>query len=173
MYNDKLEESNYMNNSCTHKTEFIEYLQIEKNAAQNTVIHYKKDIDEFLSFLKEESIPALHEVDVQLARLFLTSLYRRKLSRRSVSRKISSLRSLFKFLQRENIVENNPFAQITLPKTKDTIPEFLYRQEIERLFTVNDLSTPLGQRNQDLLEILYGTRSEERRVGKDCRTRVW
>lgn len=146
-----------MNNSCTHKTEFIEYLQIEKNAAQNTVIHYKKDIDEFLSFLKEESIPALHEVDVQLARLFLTSLYRRKLSRRSVSRKISSLRSLFKFLQRENIVENNPFAQITLPKTKDTIPEFLYRQEIERLFTVNDLSTPLGQRNQALLEILYGT----------------
>lgn len=136
---------------------FVEYLQIEKNAATNTIIHYSKDIDEFFTFLKQEGLLDIKAVDAQIARLYLTTLYKRGISRRSVSRKISSLRSFYKFLQRENHVEYNPFSQISLPKKTKTIPEFLYEEELEKLFTVSDLSTPIGQRNQAILETLYGT----------------
>lgn len=144
--------------SCTKLKElFIQYLQIEKNAAPNTITQYEKDLNEYFMFLNRESITHLNDVDLQTARLFLTDLYKRRLSRRTVSRKTSSLRSFYRFLQREKLVNSNPFSQVSLPKTTYTIPEFLYEEEMEKLFKVNDLSTPLGQRNQALLETLYGT----------------
>ena len=139
------------------KKQFTQYLQIEKNAALNTVVHYEKDLDEYFNFLKREGITNLSEVDTQFARLFLTDLYKRKLSRRTVSRKVSSIRSFYKFLQREKLVERNPFSQVSLPKTTNSLPEFLYEEEMDKLFKVSDLSTALGQRNQALLETLYGT----------------
>ncbi|GIO26141.1 tyrosine recombinase XerC [Ornithinibacillus bavariensis] len=136
---------------------FTEYLQIEKNASPYTIEYYQHDLQEFLSFLLQEGIIVLQDIDQQTVRLFLTTLYDRKLSRKSVSRKISSLRTFYKFLEREEIVDSNPFMVITLPKAAKTIPGFLYEEEIEKLFEVNDLADPLGQRNQALIEILYGT----------------
>lgn len=112
---------------------------------------------DFFSFLEQEGIHSLEDIDPHCVRLFLTTLYNEKLSRRSVSRKISSLRSFFRFLERENLVETNPFMLITLPKAKKPIPGFLYMEELQKLFAVNDLNDPLGQRNQALLETLYGT----------------
>lgn len=67
------------------------------------------------------------------------------------------MRSFYLYLEREGIVENNPFSHVTLPKQKRTIPIFFYKEELEELFDVCDLSTPLGQRNQAILEVLYGT----------------
>ncbi|HAM79381.1 tyrosine recombinase XerC [Ornithinibacillus bavariensis] len=136
---------------------FTEYLQIEKNASPYTIEYYQHDLQEFLSFLLQEGIIVLQDIDQQTVRLFLTTLYNRKLSRKSVSRKISSLRTFYKFLEREEIVDSNPFMVITLPKAAKAIPGFLYEEEIEKLFEVNDLADPLGQRNQALIEILYGT----------------
>src|SRR5699024_10046283 len=93
----------------------------------------------------------------QVIRLFLTSLYDRQLARSSVSRTISSLRSFYLFLERENFVQNNPFSQIILPRQIKKIPNFFYKEELEELFDICDLHDPLGQRNQALLEVLYGT----------------
>ncbi len=109
------------------------------------------------AFLEKEGISNLNDIDHNVVRLFLTDLYHQQLSRRSVSRKISSLRSFFRFLERENQVNKNPFMQITLPKSDKPIPEFIYMEELEKLFKVNDLSDPIGQRNQAILEILYAT----------------
>lgn len=139
------------------KRKFIEYLQIEKNASVHTVDNYERDIDEYFSFLHQEDISNVKEVESYTARLYLTFLYKRKLSRSSVSRKISSLRSFYKFLQREKFVHHNPFSQVSLPKTTKSLPDFLYREEVEKIFSVSDVSTPLGQRNQAILETLYGT----------------
>ncbi|RDW17845.1 tyrosine recombinase XerC [Oceanobacillus chungangensis] len=141
----------------TQYRSFVEYLQIEKNASPYTVKCYQNDLDSFLGFLNQEGIHQLNDVNHQVVRLFLTNLYDRKLSRRSVSRKISSLRSFFKFIEREKQVETNPFIQITLPKTTKPIPGFLYMEELEKLFEVSDMTEPLGQRNQAILETLYGT----------------
>jgi integrase/recombinase XerC len=137
--------------------EFTEYLQIEKNASPYTVEYYNHDLEEFFTFVNQEGIGTLQEVDQRFVRVFLTSLYERKLTRKSVSRKISSIRSFFKFLEREGVIETNAFMLITLPKAPKPIPGFLYEEEMVKLFESNDTSNPLGQRNQAILETLYGT----------------
>lgn len=136
---------------------FIEYLQIEKNASPYTIQFYSQDLKDFIAFLQKEHVDNLAEINYAVIRLFLTELYDKKLSRRSVSRKISSLRSFFRFLEREEFVQTNPFLTVSLPKAARPIPEFLYEEELAKLFTVSDLKTPLGQRNQAILELLYGT----------------
>ncbi|GGM21310.1 tyrosine recombinase XerC [Paraliobacillus quinghaiensis] len=146
-----------MNKNGLLLQKFQEYLQIEKNASSYTFTYYTKDIENFYQFLTSESIDSLNEVNHQVVRVYLTTLYDQKLSRRSVSRKISSLRSFYRFLEREEEVTTNPFLRLALPKAEKTIPDFLYEQELEKLFTINDLTTPLGQRNQAILELMYAT----------------
>ncbi|MBR7794879.1 MAG: tyrosine recombinase XerC [Bacillota bacterium] len=136
---------------------FKEYLQIEKNASPYTVKYYLNDLEIFFDFLTAEGLSSLVDVDHRVVRLFLNTLYNRQLSRRSVSRKISSLRTFFRYLEREEVLTGNPFVQVKLPKTDTTIPGFLYQEELEKLFEVNDLTNPLGQRDQAILELLYAT----------------
>src|SRR5690625_5290980 len=137
--------------------QFSLYLEVEKNASPYTLKYYNQDIDIFLNFLEVENINNINDVDDRVVRYFLTYLYQQKLSRKSVARKISSLRTFFKYLERENITDSNPFLTISLPKSEYVLPHFLYEEELSELFTVNDLETPLGQRNQALLELLYAT----------------
>nr|WP_067838902.1 tyrosine recombinase XerC [Amphibacillus sediminis] len=133
------------------------YLQIEKNVSTYTLTYYNQDIEAFFLFMSKEKIESLTDVDDRLVRLFLTDLYAKKLGRRSVSRKISSLRTFFKFLEREGIVGTNPFLSVSLPKVERSLPHFLYQEELKQLFEVSQLDDPLGQRNQALLELMYGT----------------
>lgn len=140
-----------------NKKEFITYLKIEKNASPYTITYYTDDLNLFFVFLKTEGINLFEQVDQRIVRTFLTTLYVKEMSRRSVSRKISCLRSFYKFLEREKIVTTNPFALISLPKSTESIPDFLYKEELSKLFTVNDLECPLGQRDQTIIEILYAT----------------
>ena len=136
---------------------FIEYLTIEKNYSEHTVSQYKKDIEDFFMFMNEQGISDICEVDVNVARLYMTSLYEKRYAKRSISRKISSLRSFYKLLNREKIVEDNPFSYVSTPKLEKRLPQFFYEEELEHLFHVCDESTPIGQRNKALLELLYGT----------------
>lgn len=146
-----------MNNFKSYCNDFIEYLQIEKNASPYTIQFYHQDLENFSSFLKQEGVTDLGQIEYRLVRIYLTKLYDSKLSRRTASRKLSSLRSFFKFLEREGRVNQNPFVHVLLPKTDKPLPTFLYAEELEKLFEVNDTTEPLGQRNQALIEVLYGT----------------
>lgn len=137
--------------------DFVAYLQIEKNASPYTVKYYQDDLQSFFSFLKREGVSNLKEVNAQVVRVFLTELYDQELSRKSVSRKISSLRSFYKYLEREDETFSNPFVHIHLPKQEKKVPGFLYKEELEKLFEVNDTGEPLGQRNQAILELMYAT----------------
>ncbi|MFD1067583.1 tyrosine recombinase XerC [Oceanobacillus locisalsi] len=136
---------------------FIAYLQIEKNASPYTVQYYRTDLETFGAFMQREEVNDLKDVSYREVRVFLTELYQDGLSRRSVSRKISSLRSFYRFLERDNHVTANPFSQLSLPKSEKPVPGFLYEEELEKLFCVSDVQTDLGQRDQALLEVLYGT----------------
>ncbi|WP_223700244.1 tyrosine recombinase XerC [Sutcliffiella deserti] len=136
---------------------FLEYLQIEKNYSKYTIAYYQKDIEDFFDFMKEEAITNIHEITHTEARLYLTLLHKKKYARRSVARKTSSLRSFFKYLSREEKITNNPFSVVSLPKQVKHLPQFLYSEELEKLFAVSSRDTPLGQRNQVLLELLYAT----------------
>lgn len=147
----------YLKRLKTFIEQFVEYLQIEKNSSPLTIKHYLRDIHSFELFLQSEGVQEIEQIDFRLIRIYLTRLYDDQLSRRSVSRILSSLRSFFNFLQREDLVTANPFNHIQLPNTAKYIPSFLYKEELEQLFKVNDLHQPLGQRDQALLEILYAT----------------
>ncbi len=146
-----------MENYTSYCKLFIEYLQIEKNASPFTIEHYQKDLETFYVFLKREAINNIEEIDQRVVRVFLTDLYDRQLGRRSVSRTISCLRSFYRFLEREQIVRSNPFVHIKLPKADKPIPSFFYEEELAKLFEINDLSDPIGQRNQAIIETLYAT----------------
>lgn len=136
---------------------FVEYLQIERNYSKYTIAGYQNDIEHFVQFMKRENISSFMDVTYVDVRLYLTTLHEEKLARKSVARKISSLRSLYRFFMREDYREDNPFALASLPKKEWSIPKFLYTEELEKLFDVPDISKPLGQRDQALLELMYAT----------------
>lgn len=136
---------------------FIEYLQIEKNCSPLTIENYKRDLEEFFLFLEQEDIKDVTSVEYFVARLFLTKLYERNLSKRTVARKISCLRSFYKFLVREEVARENPFSLVTLPKKEQKLPRFFYEEELRILFSSLDKEKPMGLRDAALLEVLYAT----------------
>lgn len=140
-----------------YKDAFITYLAVEKNASQHTITFYKNDLQLFIEFLSTEGVQKIDEVDQAVVRVFLTTLYQRQLSRTSVSRTLSCLRTFYRFLEKDRVIDVNPFVHIPLPKQDKLIPTFFYTEELTELFQVNDVTTALGQRDQALLEILYAT----------------
>lgn len=136
---------------------FVRFLQVEKNVSIHTIYNYKKDIEHFSTFMKQHSIERYAAVSYAFVRLYLTELYALKYKRKTVARKISTLRSFYKFLMTEQLAQENPFILAAIPKQETRLPSFLYEDELQGLFSVSDLSTPLGQRNQAILELLYGT----------------
>jgi integrase/recombinase XerC len=136
---------------------FIEYLQIERSYSKYTIEHYQHDISDFMLFMAEQAIGEVETVQYLDARLYLNKLYDKKLARKTVAKKISALRSFYKFLLREKYVTENPFALVTIPKVEKRLPQFFYEDELQLLFSSCETETPQGQRNIALLEILYGT----------------
>ncbi|WP_058307825.1 tyrosine recombinase XerC [Gracilibacillus massiliensis] len=136
---------------------YLDYLQIEKNASKSTIEAYEKDLSHFFRFLRSENLESLDAVNYAIIRTYLTTLHEQGLAKKSINRHISTLRTFYNFLVREQTVIENPFVHLHLPKTATTIPEFLYQEEIEKLFDSIDRSSSLGKRNAALLEVLYGT----------------
>lgn len=148
---------------------FIEYLQIEKNYSQYTIEHYQHDIREFFLFMSEQGLTSLDDVEYADTRIYLTKLFDQQLSRKSVARKISCMRSFYKFLLREKMVGDNPFSLVSIPKLEKRLPDFFYEEELSQLFKACETETALGKRNKALLELLYATGI---RVGECCKIQV-
>ena len=136
---------------------FLENIEYQRGYSENTIINYENDIEEFINFLKSENIEKIKDVDYSIVRFYLMSLYDKKYSRNSVSRKLSSLRSFFKFLHSKNKIEMNPFSLVSSPKKEKRLPKFLYNEDIEKIFDIPDNKNPLGQRDSVILELLYDT----------------
>ncbi|HEO8419024.1 tyrosine recombinase XerC [Niallia sp. FSL W8-0635] len=140
-----------------HVQAFITYLQIEKNYSPYTIEFYTQDINQFFHFMKDQVIDKLEDVSPSDVRIYLTELFSQQLARKTIARKISSLRSFYRFLLREKVVENNPFSAVSIPKLEKRLPDFFYEEELQQLFLSCDTNTPLGLRNKALLELLYAT----------------
>lgn len=137
--------------------DFLYYLETEKEYSNMTIISYKESLDIFLTFLKVECYSNIKEIDYRCIRNYLTYLYNKNYSKKSISRHISTLRSFFKYLLKENIVTNNPMKLISNPKLDKNLPKFLYYDELEKLLNIPDKSEPLGIRDALVLELLYST----------------
>ncbi|MFC0558615.1 tyrosine recombinase XerC [Halalkalibacter alkalisediminis] len=137
--------------------QFLTYLQLEKNSSIHTISNYSRDIVDFVSFIKRKNINDFATVKTQDVRDYLTCLYEKEYARKTVSRKISALRSFYMFHLREKHVDENVFATVVLPKSGERLPTFLYEEEMKELFESLDGQTPLDQRDRAILELLYAT----------------
>lgn len=133
---------------------FISYLEIEKNYSPHTVLNYRADLEEFLQFTKPEPI---EKVDYLLLRRFLAQLRAKMYRPRTLARKLSSLRSFFKFLQREGFIAQNPAALLMSPKLDKMLPKFLTEQEMVTFIEAPSLKSVSGRRDRAILETLYST----------------
>jgi len=166
---------------------FLASLSVEKSASQHTLRSYRLDLAQFYAWLAsgDAAVPVVggrstgrtrkHGFAAELGpvqpvgvdqlravthltiRAYLAFLQRQGFSRRTIARKLSCLRSFFKYLMRSNLVPSNPVAGVHTPKLERRLPVFLDEEEIGGLLSQPDTSTPLGLRDRALLELLYGT----------------
>jgi integrase/recombinase XerC len=138
---------------------FFDYLTYEKKYSVHTITSYKNDIAQFIDFInpQQESF-SISEVNYQQIRAWVAGLIKTKISARSVNRKLSSLKSFFKYLQRQQIVEVNPMSKISGPKTPKRLPVFVDEHQMEDLFTEVKFEEGFnGQRDKLILDLLYQT----------------
>ncbi len=161
---------------------YKDYLEAERNMSAYTVRNYTTDLLDFFNFLRANSISSLRDVDRLTLRDYLSHLMKLGLVKASIARKLSAIRSFYRYLLREGMISTSPVATTSSPKLDKRLPSFLTLEEVERLLKAPDLSTPQGQRDHALLELLYasGLRVSElaqltlERVNLDTReTRVW
>jgi len=133
---------------------FVDYLYLEKGLALNTVDSYKSDLSLFLSYLEFEKL-GLFDVDERTVVEYLSFCSRTGLNHRTISRYISSIRALFRFMVNEDIVTRDPTVNLSTPKAVKNPPEYLTVEEVEILLDMPNEKTVLGLRDKAILELLY------------------
>src|SRR5215212_3858207 len=134
--------------------DFLDYLTYERNVSPNTIVAYRDDLESFVSFLSNDYLTQsrdqleLGRVDHLAIRSYLAHLSRRKLSRSSMARHLSALRSFFKYLVREGVVEANPARNVATPKREKHLPSVMQPAEVALLVEQPDVSTSLGIRDR-------------------------
>jgi integrase/recombinase XerC len=137
---------------------FIRYLQFEKRFSPNTVTAYKNDLDQFSQFLVSFQTELLN-VTHQHVRTWIVSLMDDGIEARTINRKISSLRSFYKFLQREDLIGNSPMIYVRAPKIPKRLPIVITEQKMDILLDAQDVFSNdfQGIRDRLIVELLYGT----------------
>lgn len=139
---------------------FLDYLRYERNYSNYTIEAYSKDLRQFEEYVKlnKESVFVPGDVDADLVRSWIVSLMDEKISPVSVNRKLSSLKSFFKFLMKQGSISVNPLRLITGPKTKKPLPYFVRDKEMELLLDGDGFDEDFeGVRGRLILEMLYDT----------------
>ena len=133
---------------------FLQFLEGEKNASPHTILNYRRDLEEFLGFLKQKSV-TLPQVDRLVLRSYLSFLRERNLSRSSINRQISTLKTFFRFLTREGLISQNPTTILSLLKAEKRLPVFMSEEEVTNLIESLHSRDALGLRDRAILEVLY------------------
>ncbi len=142
---------------------YIDYLEAERNASPYTVRNYiadlcgSKKIKGFFAFLKERGITSPEGVSRPILRDYLAYLAEQGVVKASIARKLSAIRSFYRYLNREGLITSNPLKATASPKLGQHLPSFLTVAETERLLSVPDRTTPQGQRDRAWLELLYAS----------------
>jgi integrase/recombinase XerD len=151
-----------------HVREFLNCLRVEKGLSDNTIQAYRRDIEKFAAFASQRGRDT---GDVTRSDIidFLASLYERRLDSRSVARHLVTIRNFFRFALVEDYISEDPAATIESPRFRQTLPEFLSVEEVDRLLRQPDTTTVAGLRDRALIEIMY---SAGLRVSELCGLRL-
>jgi len=138
---------------------FLKHLEAVKNCSIHTLRNYSLDLNALKKFLwpKERATLAFLEIGKREIRNYLAEMTKRGVSKRSLLRTISCLRSFYQFLKKEKIIVENPMEEIDSPKQEKRLPNSLTYQEVERLFEQPDVQTLLGLRDRTILELFYSS----------------
>ena len=136
---------------------FFDYLYIEKGLSQNTVQAYETDILSFLNWLtKTPNINYLNLKEDNINK-YIAYLFKSKLKSSSVNRKISSLKSLYLYLIKKNILKKSPISEVITPKKEKYLPSSMSEEEVDRLLKSPDPSNKTEKRDKAMIEMLYAT----------------
>jgi integrase/recombinase XerC len=140
---------------------FLEHLQVIKNASDHTLRNYAIDINDFKLFLCtsvfDDKSFDLSDINKWMVRQYLAYLQRGNKKNTTIMRRISSLKSLFRFAVKEKKLSKNPFDDIDSPKRQKKLPKSLSYDQIENLFSRPDTTTYLGLRDRTIMELFYSS----------------
>lgn len=136
------------------KKKFLDYLRIVRNASDHTIRNYGLDLAVFQAYAKDIS---LAHIDKKIVRGYLSHLNMKQATKRTVLRRLSTLRSFFKYLVKENFLKENPLEDIQGPKLAKSIPPSLSYEQVQRLFEQPDITTYLGFRDRCIMELFYSS----------------
>jgi len=136
---------------------FLSMVTVEKGLAKNTVEAYSRDLSGSVEFFLAHHVAAWQDVESSHIRTYLGVLKRKGLSARSIARHAVTLRRLFRFLEGEGIVKENPMPKVLLTPGPRKLPQTLSGDDIRKLLAQPDPAQPLGARDQAMLELLYAT----------------
>ena len=143
----------------SYQESFVNYLKFEKRCSSHTVVAYKNDLDQFVQFCIEVVGEFnVKKTDSKLVRSWIVHLMENKLSARSVNRKITTVKSFFKYLMKELIVEKNPATYLSLPKIRKKLPNFVEENNLHHLLDDGFFDFDFkGTRDKLIITLLYGT----------------
>jgi integrase/recombinase XerC len=138
---------------------FIAYLLHQKRYSSNTIIAYQKDIEQLFDFAsKTYQVSSSKEISSNIIRSWLADLKENTNSNRTIIRKISSIKTYFKYLKKNNLVTHNPLTKVVTPKTNKPLPSFLKTEETIDLFQSEHFTDDyVGKRDLMILELFYAT----------------
>lgn len=139
-----------------HIAAFINYAQVERGLAANTVSAYRRDLDKFAAFCRRRNRSA-RQVERKDIADFLGSLYAGGLDARSVARHLVTVRNFFRFLRQENVITKEPTEHVESPRVWKRLPKFLGIEDVQRLLESPAEANPLDLRDRAMLEVLYAT----------------
>ena len=148
----KVELSDLISSNTKMLEEFQAYLEFDRNLSKHTLRAYTADIEHFLFWLKDVN---LSEVNTNTIRLYFSQIQVFEYSKTTIARKIAAMRTFFRFLYREKIVNCNPAEAIRSPKKPKKLPSFLNEDEVTQLFNIIEPNSPTTARNRAILEVLY------------------
>ncbi len=135
---------------------YLEYLQVVKKYSDMTIKAYEDDLIEYNEFLGN-IFTSVTKVNRETVNKYLKFLYEKKINKNSVGRKLSSVRGLYNYLVREEIVSDNYFNSVSNPRKDLYLPKFLKDSDLDKIFMVCNSDGPIGQRNSLIIELLYAT----------------
>ena len=136
---------------------FLRFLKVERNSSDLTIKSYREDLALVIEYFTESRghVPSPSKITPQDLRTYVTALHDAGYAKSSVARRLASLRSFFRFAQREGICDSNPAKPLRNPRRERKLPHFLTNREIGTLLTAPPLSDPMGHRDRAIFETLY------------------
>jgi integrase/recombinase XerC len=141
------------------KDRYIDYLRFEKRYSTHTILAYHTDLDDFTKFLSlQYSITDLLQTDHNLIRSWLISLIDRKISPRSINRKLSTLKSFYRYCQKQDLITSSPMLKVITPRTSKQLPVFLTHDNLEDLLQKVEFTNDYeGWRDKMIITLFYAT----------------